>query len=164
MKPSTHILVGAAVGSFIGSASGTNLLELLAIGAVAGMTPDVDSVLRIRGRNARRTPVAHSILGASVTTFVWVMVYLFVRLDPGGPFETVPALESSLVVFLASFLHAVLDAFTVDGCRLWYPLSDRIVTGTVAVDDIRANTVFSLVSIGVILLALLVDIHSVISS
>jgi len=159
LRPSSHLLVGAAVGALLGSATGANPLELLIIGSIAGMMPDLDAFTSLLGRRPHRTPVMHSILGSCVITLSWAVLYSLVRLSEPNPFETVPALGSVFVVFLASFLHSALDALTTEGCFLWYPLSSKSLKGHVENSDAHYNLAVVLVSVCVTLFALIVQIH-----
>jgi len=160
MRPSTHLLSGGAIGALVGSASGFNLLELLVIGAIAGIVPDADRIVGFLRRRSYEPSQSHSLVGATVITVAWLALYLLVRLEPSNPFETVPVLWSAVVVFLASFLHAGLDAMTALGCRLWLPFSDVNVAGTIEADEPYANMAAAVVCICAILFAMLVDIDS----
>lgn len=159
MRPSTHILVGAAVGAFVGSATGANPLELLIIGAAAAIMPDLDVLTRLASRRPHRSEIMHSLLGAAIITLGWAILYSVVRLDPTSAFDTVPALRSVLVVFVASFLHPAADALTNEGCALWYPMSAKPIKGRLSNTDARSNLAIVLAAVCVTLFALIVEIH-----
>lgn len=164
MRWSTHALIGAAVGSVLGSASGSDIVKFMVIGSLFGVLPDIDIVLSGLSRDAHRSPATHSIFGAIMLTVVWVVFYLGAQAI-GGPESTigVPLIVSSATVFLSAFLHAVADTISVSGCRALYPLSSRRFRGPVRYDDWAANAALSMIAAGVVLVSLASDLSGLMS-
>ncbi|UCE91753.1 MAG: metal-dependent hydrolase [Methanobacteriota archaeon] len=144
MKRITHALSGAAVGASVSLVTGEHTLSLAAIGAVAGVVPDVDAAIPLLSRRIHRSAATHSVLAAAMLALAWVVVlsglsHLVPQVQP----ETEYVLSSGLAVFASAFVHAVEDSLTVAGSRLFYPFSRRRWRGPVKYDDPIANAALS---------------------
>ena len=74
--------------------------------------------------------------------------------------DTIPLLPSTVVVFMASFVHTLEDSLTFQGCKLFYPLSRRRYKGVVRFDDVVVNAILIVIGIGVTLIFLQMDLYS----
>lgn len=164
MRRSTHALVGAAAGSVIASASGSDFISLMLIGGLFGVLPDIDILVGGVSRSAHRSPATHSLLGAAALTVVWVIIYLGASTILGPEHAVpVPLSAGSATAFSSAFLHAAADTASLSGCKALYPLSRRRFRGPVRYDDWAANSAISLVALAVILASGAVDLSAALS-
>ena len=153
MKRITHALSGAAVGASISFAAGGDPLSLIAIGAVAGVLPDVDAVIPLLSRRIHRGPATHSVSAAATLALAWMIIITAIsHLEQLVHPETVDVLLTGLVVFVSAFIHAAEDSLTVAGCKLFYPFSRRRWRGPVKYDDPVANATLSVIAAVVVVL------------
>jgi membrane-bound metal-dependent hydrolase YbcI (DUF457 family) len=147
----THLLTGIAIGSLMSMLSPQAALSLMAIGAAFGVLPDIDILFSGLGKRVHRSPATHSILASSIMALIWLLLVVPAAqiLDP-NPLSGVPLLPSTAVAFAASFLHSAEDSLSVYGCRLFYPLSRRIIRGQVKYNDWATNGLLSFVAIAAI--------------
>lgn len=159
MRWSTHALIGAAAGSVISSASGSDVATLVVLGGAFGILPDIDMLFSGLSRAAHRSPVTHSVLGAALFVMAWVLLCLLTeRIGGIGQMTEVPLAASSATVFSSVFLHAAADTASVSGCRALYPFSSKRFRGPVRYDDWAANTAMMVVALGIVLAAAAVDL------
>lgn len=147
MKRITHALSGAAVGASISFVTGEDPFSLVAVGAVAGVLPDVDALIPLLSRRIHRTPATHSVSAAAMLALAWTMLISAIsHLEWTANPDTVYVLSTGLVVFVSAFVHAAEDSLTVAGCRLFYPFSRRRWRGPVKYDDPVANAALSAIA------------------
>jgi len=148
LKRTTHLLTGVAVGSIVSFLSRQDALGLMAIGAAFGVLPDIDILLSGFGKRVHRSSATHSLLASGIMALAWLFLIVSAGrfLDP-NPFSAMPLFSSTMVAFLASFLHSAEDSLSVYGCRLFYPLSRRVFRGPVRYDDWAANGLLSFVAV-----------------
>ena len=153
MKRTTHALSGAAIGAAVSVVAGEDYLSLVAIGAVAGVVPDIDALIPLLSRRIHRSAATHSALAATILSVAWMIALSGLsRMTTLGLPGTGYLLSSGFVVFASAFGHAAEDSLTVAGCRLLYPFSRRRWKGPVKYDDPVANTALSAAAAVVLLL------------
>lgn len=122
MDSLTQIVLGASVAAL--AAPPTQRRRALAVGAALGTLPDLDIIpLKLLGVDAitnvtwHRGP-SHSLL---VLTALALLLWLLARWRS----PTVQAAQGRWLaaIWLALVTHPLLDAFTVYGTQLWWPLS-----------------------------------------
>jgi len=150
-KRTTHLLTGVAVGSLASMLFRQDAISLMAIGAAFGVLPDIDILLSGFGKRIHRSPATHSLLASSIMALAWLLLVVPMgqSLNP-NPFSGIPPLPSTVIAFLASFLHSAEDSLSVYGCRLFHPFSRRVFKGPVRYDDWAANGLLSLVAVAAI--------------
>jgi membrane-bound metal-dependent hydrolase YbcI (DUF457 family) len=152
MKRTTHALTGMAIGAVLSEVSGSDWLQLVAIGAAAGLIPDIDVLLAPLSRRAHRSIWTHSLFASVLLSGIWFAVVLTALRGTGLPFAGDGAATASIAtVFFASFAHAGEDSATIQGCRLLYPLTRRRFSGPFRYDDIVTNWLISIASLAVLL-------------
>ena len=148
-----------AIGAVLSKIVGSNWLELVFLGAAAGLLPDVDVFLMPLSRKAHRSVWTHSLFASALFSFVWLMIALMVLRGTGLPFsDTAAAAASVATVFLASFAHVGEDSLTVQGCKLLHPITGRRFSGPFRYNDVVANTILSVVSLAVIFVCLNISV------
>ncbi|MDH3365160.1 MAG: metal-dependent hydrolase [Thermoplasmata archaeon] len=146
---------GMAIGAVISRLADSSWPELVCIGAVAGLLPDSDVFLMPLSRNAHRSVWTHSLSGSALLSLAWLLILVVALRGAYLPFSDSSAATTSVaVVFIASFAHAGEDALTFQGCRLLHPITGRRFSGPFRYNDIMANAIISLVSLGVMLACL----------
>ena len=157
MKRITHLLTGMAVG-----AAASRLLdgglELVLLGALAGVLPDLDVLLKPLHPEVHRSAWSHSIgasMAASAALLLFMTVLSPVLLD--WDIGETESLACAGVVFLSMFMHSAGDSFTRSGCRLLYPFSKRRFSGPFRYDDVVANATLSLAAMAAIAILLLAE-------
>ncbi len=126
-------------------------MEMILVGGLFGVFPDFDVVLTPLWSRAHRSAGSHSLLAAVCMAATWYVVALMV-LSPLGLFGGQDLVVASCITaFAAAFLHAAEDSLTKQGCRLFFPLSSRRLSGPVRYDDPVINTTLSLLALAAIL-------------
>jgi len=157
------MLSGVAAGAVVTSLFGLESFDLYVVGAFFGILPDFDVLLSGFGRGVHRSPASHSLIASVAATAIWVLLLFAIKdMSSLQILCRAPISSSALTAFCASSLHVLEDSFTRQGCRALYPLSRRSFRGPVRYDDKAANAVLSLVALAMILVALQVDLHSVV--
>ncbi len=152
MKRTTHALTGMAIGAALSEATGGNWLQLVPIGAAAGLIPDIDVLLAPLSKKAHRSIWTHSLFASVLLSGIWCVVLLTALPGIGLPFDNNGVAAASIAtVFFASFAHAGEDSITIQGCRLLYPITRRRFAGPFRYDDIVANSLISIASMVVLL-------------
>jgi len=140
-----------AAGAAVSALAGAGHLELVLVGGLFGMLPDLDVVLTPLHAQAHRSVGSHSLLAAVCMAATWYVVALMVLskfdLFDGQDF----VVASSVAAFAAAFLHAAEDSLTKQGCRLLFPLSRRRLRGPVRYDDPVTNAALSVLALAAIL-------------
>lgn len=150
-KRTTHLLSGMAVGALASLLLGEGALELVVVGGLFGILPDLDLVLSPLWPRVHRSAWSHSLL-ASVLMALALYLAMRLLLMPEGLIESGVLLElSAITAFAAAFLHAAEDSLTLHGCRLLYPISRRRWRGPVRYDDLVSNAMLSIVAAAVVL-------------
>jgi membrane-bound metal-dependent hydrolase YbcI (DUF457 family) len=146
-KRATHLLSGMAVGALASFILGEASPELVAVGGLFGILPDLDIALSSVWPGAHRSAGSHSLMAAMLMALAWYSVVVLI-LNPAGVLTagSVGA-ASAAVAFVAAFVHAMEDSLTRHGCRLLYPLSRRRWRGPVRYDDIASNAALSLIAV-----------------
>ncbi|MGQ9588562.1 MAG: metal-dependent hydrolase [Thermoplasmata archaeon] len=161
MRQVTHILTGAAVGALFASLFDFGALDFMILGGVFGTAPDLDVLFSGFGRRVHRSAATHSIVASVGFAIAWIAILIATnKLVAFSPLDSFELAQSSLVVFLSTFLHAAEDSVTVYGCRILYPISMKVYRGVVKYDDWAANTALFIIGAAVILLCLEIDLSS----
>jgi membrane-bound metal-dependent hydrolase YbcI (DUF457 family) len=148
-----------AIGAVLSKVVGSSWLELVFLGAAAGLLPDIDVFLISLSRKAHRSVWTHSLFASVLFSFVWFMIAQMVLRGPGLPFaNTAAAAASVATVFLASFTHAGEDSLTVQGCKLLHPITGRRFSGPFRYNDVVANAIISIISLAVIFACLNISV------
>lgn len=126
MDSLTQMTLGAAVGGVVaGSRHGRTALVA---GALLGTVPDLDVLIPIEGAVESFTyhrSFSHSLIVLSaVAPLIAVILHRYTR------FCELSLSRSWLFVWLVLVTHPLLDAFTVYGTQLFWPLSDYPVSGS----------------------------------
>jgi membrane-bound metal-dependent hydrolase YbcI (DUF457 family) len=161
MRRTTHLLSGIAVGALVTSFLGRESYDLLVIGAAFGVFPDFDIIFSGLSRKMHRSPATHSILASCVMAIAWTVLLMSAdSLWVLNALDDVSVLASSVTVFAASFVHAVEDSLTLQGCRTLFPLSGRVYKGPVRYDDLATNAALGVIAIVLIVVSFQIDLSS----
>jgi membrane-bound metal-dependent hydrolase YbcI (DUF457 family) len=148
-----------AIGAILSKVVGSSWLELVFLGAAAGLLPDIDVFLTPLSRKAHRSVWTHSLSASVLFSFVWLVIALLVLRGTGLPFADTAIVAASVgTVFLSSFAHAGEDSLTVQGCKLLHPITGRRFSGPFRYDDVVANAILSVVSLAVIFVCLNISV------
>ncbi len=133
----------------------------MVLGGFFGIFPDFDIIFSGLGRRVHRSAASHSLLASSIFALAWAVLLMTVSGMPHLSWlDAIPLVPSTVVVFLASFVHTLEDSLTFQGCRLFYPLSLRKYKGGVRYDDVAANAILTVIAVGVTLLFIQIDLSS----
>lgn len=125
MDSITQIALGAATCALVVRQP---LRRAMVYGAVLGTLPDLD-VLVLGHLDPVEQFVRHRSFSHSLpvmTLAAWPLAWLIRRLDPA--LRDVQPARWAAAVWLALVTHALLDAFTVYGTQLWWPLAGAPVS------------------------------------
>ncbi|MCJ7562536.1 MAG: metal-dependent hydrolase [Thermoplasmata archaeon] len=161
MKRFTHLISGIAVGSATASLSGGEPISLIVLGGFFGIFPDFVLIFSGLSRRVHRSAASHSLLASVLFALAWAVLLISVSgTSQMSWLDTIPLLPSTVVVFMASFVHTLEDSLTFQGCKLFYPLSRRRYKGVVRFDDVVVNAILIVIGIGVTLFFLQMDLYS----
>jgi inner membrane protein len=125
MDSLTQIALGAATCALVVRQP---LRRAMVYGAALGTLPDLDVLvlghLDPVEQFVRHRSFSHSL--PMMTLAAWPLAWLLRRLDPG--LRGIHAGRWALAVWLVLVTHALLDAFTVYGTQLWWPLAGAPVS------------------------------------
>lgn len=126
----THLVIGLGIAGLAHIdpivASNSTLATAVFIGAVVGQqAPDFDSLFRMKSNAAyiknHRGKISHSFPAILAwTLLITGLLYLL--------FPSVPLVHLGSWVFVAVFLHVLVDCFNAYGTQAMYPLTDRWIS------------------------------------
>ena len=155
MDSLTQMALGASVG---GAVAGRKIgRKSLLIGAVLGSVPDLDVLVPFNGAVETFTyhrSFSHSVIVLTLLTpiFAWLLHrWTFAR--------ELTLTRCTLLVWLALMTHTLLDAFTVYGTQLFWPLTNNPVSGSSVFIIDPAYTVILLVGLATMLRRPLVGVR-----
>ncbi|HET6603558.1 MAG TPA: metal-dependent hydrolase [Xanthomonadaceae bacterium] len=134
LDPISQLALGASVAAV--AVPRTHLRRALVYGAALGSLPDLDYVFLTRVDDLARFTLhrsfSHSLF--VLTALAPLLAWVFRRMDAG--LRVLPWWRWLLAVWLTLATHPLLDAFTVYGTQLWWPLQPPPASwATIAIID-----------------------------
>lgn len=142
MRKATHLLIGITIGVIIACYTKNLNVYYPVFGGLFGILPDFDVFLNKLGIAKHRGAYSHSLGSSFVISLIFFLLSIFFT-----SWKIDFIFYLTITVFLATFMHSLLDSLTFGGTILFYPISKKRFGGRIKYDDFIINSLLILLCV-----------------